>query len=662
MTTAHDTTGQLGTAGITFDGRTLEARTGRMTRRWRWTGHGFLTEAITVTDGPSWRLETETRDADWLLPVGEGANPAGVLQAVEIGVEDDEGFTTPHVAVRAEIHYPEARLALRFVVWAWPDAPGLRMQLHLRTLPGYAWDQDLVWREVSDASRRQARLQRGYQRHDLLPVDFSGAQRRAIGYHVDTQHRNDTFLDLLHEVVDARPVTHAVAYTWANAVCHEDGNWGLALLKESHRGVNQRGYDCGVFLCLPGRGLEVNGWGLLPQDLDEQWRPAWATWCLAYRCDDHARQHAFKTFDRLRYPVGDRDLYLQANTWGSSHGNLESRAAAREENVLREIDSCADLGIDVLQIDDGWQGEGWEPSTERYPQGWAAVRERAAERGIELGLWMPAAAASSDLLERHAAEGGFVSYKLDFANFDQRDKIDRVIGHVRAFVKGRQHRVRVNWDLTEVQPRYGYWFAREFGCIYLENRKPVLPRNAIYRPGTVLRDLWQVAHYCNLLKFQGSIQDVDAVDPQFSDAAAYPHGYCVAIALMSNPLFFCETQHYSAAARAAITPILAAYKTVRREIAAGIVDPIGDKPDGTRWTGFRCAVPGADSGFLMLFREPWNEEPEGRVALPGLASARLRITDLLNDQQGEVATDAEGCLPWHIDHAADFRFLRYEQL
>ncbi len=35
----------------------------------------------------------------------------------------------------------------------------------------------------------------------------------------------------------------------------------------------------------------------------------------------------------------------------------------------------------------------------------------------------------------------------------------------------------LNWDLTEVAKRYGYFFAREFGCIYLENRKPVSGRS-----------------------------------------------------------------------------------------------------------------------------------------------------------------------------------------
>ncbi len=653
----------LGNAAATFDGELLTVQTGKLTRIWRWTGRGFLTQSVSLGEDKTWKLDNDDdRESDWLLPVCEDNNPDAVLSDVTIAISDDEGFTSEHLAVTAEMEYPEAKLALRFVIWAYPDVAGLRTALQLKALDGFAWDGTLHKHETTDASLQTVRLSRGYQRHDLIPVDFSGTSRRVFGYYADTQQRNDPAQDLLLESVSNKPLTHPEVCDWSNAMCVEDDSWGIALLKESHKCANQKGHDTGAFLCLPGRGLESHGWGITPTEIDSEWRPTWANWCVAYAANDRARQQAFKTFDQHRYPVRERDVYVQANTWGSSQGYLEHRDAAGEANVLREIDSCADLGIDILQIDDGWQGnqyETWTPVADRYPNGWAPVRTHAAEKNVQLGLWLAALPPSLEDLDRNADDGGFVSYKLDFAVLKSRHQIDALMNKVRAFVKGRNHGVRVNWDLTEVAPRYGYYFAREFGCIYLENRKPVWPRSVTYRPGTVLRDLWQLSHYCNLLKFQGSVQNIDRVDRLYSDAAAYNHAYCVAITLMSSPLFFCETHFYDEAARQQIRPLLAAYKTVRHDIFRGTIHPIGNRPDGTQWTGFECALPEGDKGVLTIFREPWNEDKSHTFVLPDCAGKSVVFKDLLTAAERTADVDAAGRVEFTIPDAADFRFLTW---
>ena len=655
---------RLDAASIAFDGDVLTVQTGAMTRVWQWTGRGFLTTSVALDNTRPWRLDApELRDADWLLPVCEDRNPKAELVAARTEVSDDEGFTSKHVAFMAEMLYPEAAVALRFIVWAFPNAPGIRVNLQIRALDGYKWDGSLHRQGTSVEALRRARLERGYVRHDCLPLESEGTQRRVFGYFSDTQNRNDTHLDILLEAVDERPLTHPYTCEWANAICVEDGAWGVALLKESHGCVNQHGHDTGAFLCLPGRGIETHGWGILPHEIDDQWRPAWPTWCLAYEADDRSRQKAFKQFDRLRYPAGPRDVYIQANTWGSSQGWLEHREAAGQPNVLREIDSCADLGIDVLQIDDGWQGndyETWTPIPERYPEGWTPIREHAARKGVKMGLWMPAMPPSLDDMAHNAVNGGFVSLKLDFAVLNNRRDIDKLISKVRAFVKRQDHAVRVNWDLTEVTPRYGFYFAREFGCIYLENRKPVLPRSTTYRPGTVLRDLWQISRYCNLLKFQGSVQNIDRVDPLYSDAGAYSHAYCVDITLMISPLFFCETHFYDDAARAQIRPLLKAYKNVREKIAEGVIYPIGEKPNGTQWTGFECGLPDERGGFLTIFREPWNTESRGKFSLPHLAEAELTLEDLLTSENWKTTVDTEGDVTFQLDEPGSFLFLSYQ--
>ncbi len=654
---------KLETASVVFDGTTLLADTGQIRRTWCWTGRGFLTTEIKAFSTARWCLDhDDSRDADWLLPVVEGQNPEATLVNAVAVVSDDDGFTSTHVRFTAELHYSEARLAVRFEVWVYPQAPGIRVHLSVRALEGFQWDGSKDRLETTEKNLLEARRGRGCQRLDMLPISFEGRKRRMIGYHADTQNRNDPWLDILLEAEDGKPLLYPYVCEWSNALCAEDGAWGVAMVKESHKCVNQRGVDTGLFLCDPECGLESYGWGIRPPEIDDQWRPAWATWCIVYASDERSRLRAFKTFDRLRYPLTERDIYIQANTWGSSQGFKQHRDAAAEENVLREIDSCADLGIDVLQIDDGWQGDGyeeWKPVPPRYPDGWGKVSDAARKAGVSLGLWMAAIPPSLDDMVRNIEQGGFVSLKLDFAVLNTRRKIDDLIDKVRALVLGRQHHLRINWDLTEVDARYGYFFAREFGCIYLENRKPALPVTVVYRPGTVLRDLWQISRYCNLLKFQGSIQNIDTVDKRFSDAGAYTHAYCTAIALMSTPLFFCETHLYSDEARAEIRPLLAAYKKVRKDIYRGLVHPIGDKPDGASWTGFECELPGEGWGIFTLFREPANRETTYVYRLPHLAGKTLRMENLINGNRWNATVDEGGLASFLIEVPGDFRFLVY---
>ncbi|MFW5857048.1 MAG: hypothetical protein ACOCX4_04140 [Planctomycetota bacterium] len=658
----------LGNASVSFDGETLHVSTGRMATAWRWTGRGFRTfRTEHLASAAAWAPaanadSTESDDADWTLPVIEGGNPPATLVATDLAERDDDGFTAPHLCFSAELHYAEVALALRWTVWAYPDAPGLRTALSVRALDGYAFDAGLHRRAAGEAANRIARLERGYVVNDSLPLDPAGARLHWIGYHSDTQHRNDPALDLLLEHDEPFPPAAVRVCEWANAACIERDGAGLALVKESHKCANTPGHDTGDFAAVAGHGLLCRGWGVLPQEIDETWRPAWATWRLAWAGNGCAREAAFKAFDRLRYPVRPRDVRVQANTWGSSEGYREHRDAAGEAAVLAEIDACADLGIEVLQIDDGWQGnryDTWTPTPDRHPHGWRTVREHAAARGVDLGLWMAAQPVALEDLQRNRREGGFVSYKLDFAVLRDRAGIDALMQKVRAFVHGEDHAVRIDWDLTEVMPRYGYFFAREFGLIYLENRKPVVPRNATYRPATVLRDLWQTARYCNLLKFQGSVQNVDRVDPMFSDAARYGHAYCVAMTLMSSPLFFQQVALYDEAARDAIRPVLAAYLRHRDAIRTGTIHPIGERPTGASRTGFQCVLPEGRGGYLTLFREPDCPDAEGAFDLVDLAGTTLTITDCLTGETETVRCDADGNATFALPDAPGFRFLHY---
>ena len=130
---------------------------------------------------------------------------------------------------------------------------------------------------------------------------------------------------------------------------------------------------------------------------------------LAYRDGEAGRIEALCRLQRAyRSPVDGRDGLFLSNTWGG--GNRDSRIS--EEFLGREIEAGAELGVEVIQIDDGWQRgrtqnsadcdgqengawgaywrhdpDFWKPDAGRFPSGLRPLVERARAKGMRFGLW-----------------------------------------------------------------------------------------------------------------------------------------------------------------------------------------------------------------------------------------------------------------------------------
>lgn len=302
---------------------------------------------------------------------------------------------------------------------------------------------------------------------------------------------------------------------------------------------------------------------------------------------------------------------------------------------------------------------GWYPDKEKYPEGWSKVRALAKEKGITLGLWAAWVVSDKELIDNQR-DGGFQYFKIDFAVLDTYEKIERLINNSRRVIEYSEFKARINWDVTENPPRMGYYFGRDLGNIYLENRKPQKPQNVVYVPYLVLRDAWQVAKYLKLNKFQVPVQNIDMVNHDLSNAFQYNHSYCVAIAFMGAPIFFQETQHLDENARSQIRPLIALYKKYRREMFEGYVFPIGDKPDDASWTGFQCHVPHRNAGYITLFRELNNKEASKEIKLKFLQDKKLKLTELISENESIETVCSDGIVTFKINRHAGFLYLRYE--
>lgn len=652
---------KIKTTSVLFKNNYLEISNGDLYRKWKLTEYGLLTTAITdLKTGQEWGDLDSNLNCDWELPTD--GNPTGKLVSIDAIESDDEGFTSEHIRIECRFKYDQAQIDLIYVLWFYHNVSGMRTQFKVKSLSATAAEN---W------SRQGQPVPK---RIDALPATLNGFTRRYFGYYSDTQNRNDPFLDILKEEISEHKLRHPEWITWANAVCLEDKANGIAMVKESHKCVNHPGHNSGMFVADPENGMLNTGWGILANEIPtDRFTESWATWLFCWSDADHNRETAFKRFDRLRYPINaDRDVYMQANTWGSTSDTESARRAAGEESVLQEIQCCAEIGIDVLQVDDGWQtpdpgswnpeeGLGWRPHPSVYPDGWRNVVKASNEAGVKLGLWAAAAPISLEELIDNYEKGGFVQYKLDFAHLDSRVKLDELMSKARKFILSAGHQARVNWDLTEINPRYGYFFAREYGTIYLENRKPVGPCSAIYRPDTILRDIWQISKYINLSKFQATYQNIDMTITELSNAKYYTHSYCFAITMMATPLFFQETKYLSEAAKDELRPLIDAYKAVRKEIFAGTSYPIGEKPNGANWTGFQNIDGSGKKGYLTIFRELDNEQACEQILLHQLVrGAKLKLTNLLSEEATEVILNTKEQIELSIPQAPGFLFLKYD--
>ncbi len=654
---------QLGTAEAKFSGEVLSVSTGRVEREWIVTKKGLFTTMFRLakdptrnvagdSDLPAWHLYHLLRDDDIME-----------LEDIVFSPVRNSPLTADHLRVEVCCRYPRPQLQVVYVVDVYPASWGIRTSLRLKYL----------YHPVDEQVPSFA----GPAWSDALTFHTPFKTMEAAGYYNDTQHRNYPTTPLLLE--QKLPMCEQ-SVDWANIFLGYWGNIAFAMVKESPKCVNQPSLDTGCFEITPqhirntGLALHTRRRTLLPS---EAYHESWGTWTILTPGDKAELCHAIRDFDRQRFPFrAQRDTWIMANTWGSRGAGNRSRSACEQSNILRELESCADLGIEILQIDDGWQcppdpenpfDVDWmEPNPERFPDGWTTVRQAADKKKIALGLWFPWKA-STDAILNNIRNGGFRRIKLDFVNTSTYEDFHGLMAKARAIIEATANRCAINWDLTERSARVGYFTGREYGNVYLANRPAPPPDirrldHVAYIPHLHLRDAWHLAHYLNLNQFQLSIQNHERIPEFVSDACRHPQTYGFAIAMMGMPLFFQETQFLSDSARAALRPLIHRYKQVRDTMLACFVEPLGGEPDNRSWVIFHHYQPDAGNGFLSVFRELQNRDEKGVIRIPRLAGRTLECTDLVTGERRVLRMNQDGETHLAIPQSGSFLWWQYRSL
>ncbi|MCI8441204.1 MAG: hypothetical protein HFG27_01540 [Provencibacterium sp.] len=354
-------------------------------------------------------------------------------------------------------------------------------------------------------------------------------------------------------------------------------------------------------------------------------------------------QEAFRRYYRATCAAGlGRPVFSMSNTWGDRHQD----AAVCEQFVLGEIERAAQLGLDIVQIDDGWQRgitanslrakggawEGyyaadphfWEVNPERFPNGLAPVCERAKRLGIRLGLWFsPDSSADFCNWQRDVQtllhfyhSFGIACFKLDGIKLRSMQGTQRYLSLLRETSLQSGGRILFNQDVT-AEDRPGYLYHREFGTQFVENRYTDWKN---YYPHRTLRNLWQLARYFPACKFQFELLNTDrnrhlyAGDPLRPDQ--YPPDYLFASVMFANPLFWMELQSLGKEQTESLTAALQVWREHRGAFAGADVQPVGSEPDGTRMCGFDALCEDGRE-YLLCLREPLCAEKQAVYPVRG---------------------------------------------
>lgn len=665
---------KLGSASYSFSDSVISISTGKVERKWKWTGHGFLTQSFkNLISNEEWASSYPNHHvSDWHLPTKIEKETGAKLISVNCNETDDEQFTSKHLLVTAHIKY-DTGLEIQFLIRVYPNASGVWTALNVKadeTFNPEGIPEDLAI-EKYYGSRQAVKIARG----EYIPIDFSKPNRRRYwGLYNDPGNRVNTKDMVKEEVKTGFPLFWDEQNTWASGLAIEREEEGLILVKESNKTVNNYGHQTGAFYCTP-KGVEVTGWGLKPQEITTEFRQTWATWSILYSGGEDEMELALKQFDRTRYPVNlDRDMHILIDTWGSDFQNGDYEKLYGRQNsafsvVEKEIQSAGEIGIDIVRIDDGWQEgktkskDSWHPNPNvGYSENWEKVKALSKKHNVRIGLWAAIRYISEKELFTNQQELNVATWKFDFDKLENWENFNTRVKDIRKFIRETGYTTQTAWCPEYDDPRYGWYSAaRECGPMYFQNIQNNLPNHIVYVPYITLKHHWMMSRFYNVNDLQCNWQNPALTNKEFSDAHLHSQSYAAFSAFMGAPTAFMLTQFLTKEQRNALKELVSIYKDHRKKMFESFVFPIGSQPDNASWAGFQFYNPEKNSGYLMIFRERLNTESEKEIKLRFLKDTELKIQNL-ESSNGAVSKKVgkEGELTFQIDKPADYLFLKYE--
>ncbi|MDA3923968.1 MAG: alpha-galactosidase [Kiritimatiellae bacterium] len=402
---------------------------------------------------------------------------------------------------------------------------------------------------------------------------------------------------------------------------------------------------------------------------------------ISYRGGRIGFTKAMHDFQRcLRNYKAGRDGLFLSNTWGDRSRD----ARIKEAFLLKEVAAGAKLGVDIVQIDDGWQkgrsansvasrGNGvwngywaadpefWNADPDRFPNGLECVVDAAKKNGMHFGLWFGPDSSNSASNWKKDADHLLDFYKMGVSYF----KIDSMKSHdaislnnQRAMfdrmLEGSDGNMVFDLDVTaEIRP--GYFGLPDIGPLFVENRYTDFHR---YWPHQTLRNLWKLAQVVDPVRLRmellNNIRNADKYKDDPLAPALYRPDTLFAITMMASPLGWFEVSNLPAEYVKQMQPLVASWKQERARMHGGNIIPVGGVPDGLSWTGFASVAADNSGGYLLLFRE-LNADQKFELSLNGLFEGKLKASVI--GGRGKAELD-EGDLEVEVPEKLDYIWVK----
>ena len=463
---------------------------------------------------------------------------------------------------------------------------------------------------------------------------------------------------------------------------------GLLVVKDSPTHLYQLLQDDDSLRVKGTRNADIVGAGL-HGDIDaDEWCQLYGTTVGVGGKAENLLAEYRKLYAAQYLAPGFKEPFIMSNTWGDR--SQDSRVC--EAFMLKEIEAGAKMGVDIIQIDDGWQKgvtinskvrksdiwEGyyaadpdfWTVHPERFPNGLKTLVKKAAAHGIRFGLWFAPDSSHEFANWRRDVETvlnlhrtyGISSFKLDSVNLLSKKAETNYLNFLTAVERESHNRIALNLDCT-AQNRQGYVMWKQFGTLFVENRYTDWCN---YFPHNTLKNLWTLSRFIPPRKFQFELLNNSRNDDKYGDdplrPAAYDITYEFASVMIANPLVWMEMSNLTDKQIASLQKLILVYREVRKDFFNAEIYPIGEQPDGCSYTGFQIAT-GEKSGYLLLFKEK-DAIAKHVYRLPAPLSKKTHITLLAtNAAKSALKFEVDDILRltwWECKRDRTFALYHYE--
>lgn len=370
---------------------------------------------------------------------------------------------------------------------------------------------------------------------------------------------------------------------------------------------------------------------------------------LPYEGGLAGRTLALQQFQRGLRPAtaAHRVPRFLSNTWGDR--SRDSRIS--HAFIEAEIRAGQRLGVEVVQIDDGWQtgitansarsaGKGawkgfwsqpdfWTPHPDRFPGGLTPLIDLAARNGMLIGLWY-APDSHNDfhhwqkdvqcLLGLHRTLG-IQHIKIDGIQAPTALAQANLTRLFDTLLRESAGNLVFDLDIT-AQLRPGFFGLPTVGPLFLENRYTDWHR---YWPHQTLRNLWHLAWWVDpgrlRMEFLNNARNTHLYPADPLAPAHYTPDALFATVFFANPLGWFEVSNLPDGYSEAVAPLVTAWKSLRLDIFGGCILPLGSAPDGIDWTGFASVASDGRSAVALIFRES-NPAATWSGVIPGFGNGR----------------------------------------